>query len=165
MPLGTEQVLVAAVSAGAVVIGVALAGIWWNVGDPGAPNVTGAIASPAAFHEIPFCEHLIETKNGQHQVIIRANPLPENPPPPSDEILVTVKAGSNDIDEDLTDIFGCASVWVPRAGSYVFEAWVEETDEQATNRWWSNAITRYYDGESPGFIEVRLTNYARYGAT
>ncbi|HEX9815910.1 MAG TPA: hypothetical protein VGB18_02925 [Candidatus Thermoplasmatota archaeon] len=165
MPLGTEQVLVAAVSTAAVVMGAVFAGIWWNVGEPGGPDVASMMASPAPFHETPFCEHLIEKRNGQHQIIIRANPLPDNPPPPPDEIVITVKRGAKHVGEDSTDIFGCATVWVPGAGSFVFEATVQETDEEATHRWWSNAITRYYDGESPGFIEVRLNNYARYGAS
>ena len=164
MPLGTEQALVGAVSAAAVVIGAVFAGIWWNVGDPSGSRLTATVVSPAPFHAT-FCDHLIAPKNGQHQVIVRVNPLPETPPPPPEGILVQASFGARVVGTDTTDIFGCATVDVPRAQTYVFEASVKETDDNATHRWWSNALTTYYDGESPGYVEVRLNNYARYGTT
>lgn len=165
MPLGTEQALVGAVSAGAVVISIVFAGIWWNVAEPTDPTLAARIATPAPFNEVAFCKHLIDPREGRHQIIVRANPLPENPPPPPDGILVSVRSGAQTIGSNLTDIFGCTSVDVAYPRSYVFEAAVEETDDNATHRWWSNAVTRYYDGESPGYIEVRLNNYARYGTS
>ena len=162
MPLGTEHALVTLVSVGAVALSAVFAGIWWNLDDPADAKGASVIVSPAPFNQPPFCDHRIETKNGAHQIIVRANPLPENPPPPPNGITIRVLSGAQTVATNMTDIFGCGSLFVPGAGSYVFEASAQETSDDATHHWWSNAVTRYYDGESPAFFELRLNNYARY---
>jgi hypothetical protein len=162
MPLGTEHALVAGVSIAALTLGALFAGIWWSDAASARARPDDAILSPAPFKEA-FCEHRIDQRPAAaQQIIVRVNPLPQNPPPPREGIRVAVLEGPRTLSTDVTDVFACASLLVAGSGSYSFEAAVEETYDNATHKWWSNAVTRFYDGESPGFLEIRLNNYARY---
>jgi hypothetical protein len=162
MALGPEQALVAAVSGAALILTVGFASVWAAQPDEVRGVDSVGIVSPAPFNDPPYCHHLIDGSQIAHQILLRVHSLAENPPPPPGGVAVVFSQGSTRLGNATTDGLQCASLTAPGAGSYVFAARAEQTVDGVRHEWWSNSITRYYSGDPPGFIEIRLNNYARY---